>query len=126
MKSIINSTIVLAIFVGLVVVSASSCKQPAAPLAQITVLDTADNRVDGATVILSCRPIERTTCNLGDTAETNSDGVSEHEVAYQSVLQVYAYKEFTQGTFTGMMSGETYIKMEPGETVKETVVISID
>lgn len=123
MKSIINSRFFLALAALTIVVGISSCGVPDAPKAEITVLDTLDERVEGATVMLICTPIERTTCVLGDTAETNSDGVSEHEVAYESVLQIFAYKQYKQGSNTVLLTGESFVKLVPGETAKETVVI---
>jgi hypothetical protein len=126
MKSIISTTFFSVFSCFVMIIGASSCKLDEAPKAEITILDPDEERVSDATVILFCTPDERTTCNIGDTAETNSDGVSEHEVEYESVLQVYAYKEVVIDSIPFMLSGESYIKMIPGETAKIVVDLELN
>jgi hypothetical protein len=93
--------------------STPACKKNTECTAVITVLDTASKPVPGASIRLYSTLATPTTMLQDQTLVADSKGEATFVFKYQAILDIEVTSTF--GTATGL------VKLEPGETVHETV-----
>ena len=100
MKKNIAIILALALVIGAMSFM-SGCRQPRAPKAKVTIVDTNKQPVEGAMVIVKANNsdsahtmvyLKDETKSIADTQYTKSDGVIEYEFKYESILKVEATK----------------------------------
>jgi hypothetical protein len=121
MKNINNIVSILVFGIVAVVISLSSCGKEKPPKAEITVTNTDGDRLEGATVILKCIPLEQVKCNVGDTQTTNASGESLHDFKNPAVLRVEATYTLNDSV---TLFGDKFVKLEMDKVTKETVVLN--
>ncbi|MBO4614047.1 MAG: hypothetical protein J5709_02905 [Bacteroidales bacterium] len=98
-----NIAIILALAIVLGAMSfMSGCRQPRAPKAKVTIVDTNKQPVEGAMVVVKANNsdsahtmvyLKDETKSIADTQYTKSDGIIEYEFKYESILKVEATKK---------------------------------
>lgn len=94
----------------------TSCKKPTGPsIAVITVLDSLNKPVAGATVELTSK-LTKPPGTVYDKQETGSDGKTRHSFELEAILDVIVTK--------GNKTGSDIVKLEPHDRVERTVILN--
>jgi len=91
-----------------------NCKEPDAPKAEITVVDSVNDVVSGAIVKVTSKNYIASSA-VEQTQKTDLKGKAYFTFKLEAILQVVATGQNKQGT--------DYIQLENGKTVEKTIVI---
>lgn len=108
-----------ALFAVMIVVFSFSCKKTKPAEANVTIVDTLNRPVGGATVVLRQDSVINNTtgvrADIYQEKTTSGDGNAHFEFKWEAVLNV----EVTKGS----LSAKDYIRLEQSKTVSKTVII---
>ena len=134
MRKALNNSWIVAMIALCFAFGSTSCNEDDGPTtAQITVLDTAGNRVPGVDVRVFCS--KPPACIIDDRKVTNSRGVSTHEFDLPAVLQIRAVRIdstvtiINPGPFQTIVveydsvCGNGFVTIEANETARETITL---
>ena len=103
----------------MIILFSFSCKKTTPAEANVTVVDTLNRPVGGATVVLRQDSVRSTTtgvqANVYQEQHTSSDGNAHFEFEWEAVLNVEVTKD--------ALSAKDYIRLEQSKTVTKTVII---
>ena len=119
MKKIIFSFILLA-FVALLALTQTSCKKKKATQAQITIVDSRNQPVIGATVFVNSNN-NNPPGIVNDTQVSDSKGKTYHTFKDEAILQVEVTKK---STTAATLTGYGILRLEENKTVELTIVVN--
>src|SRR5436190_21511373 len=104
-------------FIVMIILFSFSCKKTTPAEANITVVDTLNRPIGGATVVLRQDSVVNTNtgvrANVYQEQHTASDGNAHFEFEWEAVLNVEVTKD--------ALSAKDYIRLEQSKTVTKTV-----
>ena len=110
--------IFVALFILVVAGLCFSCKKTKPAEANVTVTDTLNRPVGGATVVLRQDSVVNTTtgvrADIYQEKTTGGDGTAHFEFEWEAVLNVEVSK--------GSLSAKDYIRLEQSKTVSKTII----